>query len=155
MHFITKTFNPGKGYSCVFRQPSARSHCRLFHGYDLIFSVTLASEELDTRGWVFDFGGLKPLATLLDSTFDHKMVVSEDDPHLDTIGMLSGLDIADVVVLPQVGCEAFASWFFHRAEEHLAQHYTKAQVVATTVREHDGNLAGYSPSGLPLWELMK
>lgn len=149
MHFIEKIFNPGKGYSAVFRQPGAASHCRLFHGYDLIFGVTLGAHTLDSNGWVFDFGGLKPVQKMLEDTFDHKMVVSETDEHLPLISELTSAGIADVTVLPQVGCEAFARWFYHRVEQRIVDlnEHGRVHVINTKVWEHAGNMAGFAPEG--------
>lgn len=151
MYFVTKTFNPGKGYSCVFRQPLADSHCRLAHGYDLIFQITLGTEKLDRNGWVFDFGALKPVEERIKATFDHKWLVAENDPHKDDICALAGLGIADVIVLPHVGCEAFALWLAAETFDllHALKEDGRVRILHTKVSEHGANTAGYSPIALP------
>lgn len=147
MYYIEKVLSPGKGFSCVFRQHAAKSHCNRMHGYDLIFGTKLAAKELDENGWVFDFGGFKAIESILKDTFDHKVVVAEDDPFLDDICALEGLGVADVVVLPQVGCEAFAGFFNNVVQGHLTLlgESKRVSIVETWVREHEGNSAGYAP----------
>lgn len=151
MYFVTKTFNPNKGYSCVFRQPAADSHCRFAHGYDLIFSITLGTDKLDRNGWVFDFGALKPVEERIKATFDHKWLVSDDDPHKDDICALAGLGVADVVVLPKVGCEAFALWLAAETFDllHALKEDSRVRILHTKVCEHGANTAGYSPIAMP------
>ena len=70
--------------SAAFRQwKSTHSHCQYIHGYNLTADITFEAEELDDKGWVADFGGLKDLKTTLEHTFDHKLVVAGDDPLLE------------------------------------------------------------------------
>lgn len=115
--YSTKTYGQELGLSAVFRQHRAtHSHCSLLHGYALGFKFTFACTSLDDRNWVQDFGGLKVLKERLQATFDHKVVVAEDDPMLDHICSLSGT-VADVLVLPAVGCEAFAEYAFGLAKK--------------------------------------
>ena len=49
--------------SAAFRQwRSTHSHCQFIHGYNLTANITFEANELDNKGWVADFGGLKDLA---------------------------------------------------------------------------------------------
>lgn len=148
MYFIEKTFNPNKGFSAVFRQPGAASHCRLLHGYDLIFSVMLGAHHLDANNWVFDFGKFDMVKQALEATFDHKLILAEDDPHLALFGELENAGVAEITLLPQVGCEAFARWFFYQIDKllHDLREHDRVFVVNTKVYEHGGNMAGYAPN---------
>lgn len=86
----TKTYGTDRGLSCCFRQWKAtHSHCSTLHGYSLGFKFIWESETLDTRNWVFDFGGMKPIKNWLDYMFDHTILVAEDDPALELFKMLS------------------------------------------------------------------
>ena len=71
-----KTYTHATGHSCAFRQWKADSHCNLIHGYALSFHFEFESEELDSRNWVMDFGGLRPLKDLLEDWFDHTLLVA-------------------------------------------------------------------------------
>ena len=143
----TKTYGHEEGLSCCFRQWRAtHSHCRLLHGYALSFRLTFASGELDERHWCFDFGGLKPIKAWLHQMFDHTLLVAADDTEVPEFRRLAERGLADLRVLPAVGCEAVA----RRAFEHISR-FVEAQTGGRVwldeveVREHSGNSAAYAP----------
>lgn len=140
MYTSTKTYGHTEGLSVCFRQHSSNSHCRFLHGYALSFKFTFAADELDHCGWVQDFGGLRKLKEALVRRFDHTLLVAEDDPYLDELCTFSGLGIADVHVVPRVGCEAFAKMGFDIAEEVTDK---RVKVVSCEVSEHGANSAIY------------
>lgn len=148
---ITKTYGHDLGLSACFRQPRATSHCRFLHGYPLSFKFTFEADQLDQNNWVLDFGSLKPLKQWLCDTFDHKLLVAVDDPQLDYLTGLGGLDLADPLVLTAVGCEAFARMAWGQAEDILYQLGQRANAplargvrcVEVEVREHGANSAIY------------
>ena len=152
----TKTFGHDLGFSCAFRQWRAQSHCRFIHGYALGFKFTFAANSTDFCGWVVDFGGLKGLKEILANTFDHKLLVAEDDPVKDYILNLgqqmlavrpdrAGLEApaADVVIVPATGCEAFARMVFDVTEQWLkdAGFSPRCWLVSVEVSEHGANSA--------------
>lgn len=141
----TKRYGHEVGLSCAFRQWRAESHCRFLHGYALAVRFEFISDELDIRNWVVDFGSLKSLKGWLEDTFDHKLLVSEDDPELDTITSLGGLGIADVVVVPATGCEAFAKMIYDAAEVWLQDngYVPRVALYSVEVSEHGANSAIY------------
>jgi 6-pyruvoyltetrahydropterin/6-carboxytetrahydropterin synthase len=56
------------GFSTVFRQPTAEgTHCKFLHGYGTSFRVTFEG-ELDSRNWVFDYGGMKRTSNTIGDT---------------------------------------------------------------------------------------
>lgn len=107
-YLSTKTYGHEVGLSATFRQWRAKSHCRLLHGYSLSFRFEFEANTLDDKNWVVDFGGLKELRAILEDTFDHKTVVAADDPELEWFREAARRGLADIVVLPAVGCEKFA-----------------------------------------------
>jgi 6-pyruvoyltetrahydropterin/6-carboxytetrahydropterin synthase len=150
----TKTYGHDLGLSACFRQHRAKhSHCSLLHGYALSFKFVFECDYLDDKNWVQDFGGLKSLKQSLVQMFDHKLIIAEDDPNVDDFSMLQGLGLAEVVILPAVGCEAFARLAYNMAEQIVtANHYCllKPGVSPRTVRvvscecaEHGANSAIY------------
>lgn len=142
----TKTYGHELGLSAAFRQWKADSHCKLIHGYALSIGFVFASNELDVRNWVVDFGSLKSLKGMLEDTFDHKLLVAEDDPHLEWYREAERLGIADVVVLPALGCEKFAELVSECTEQWLADngYSPRCWLVSVEVREHGANSAIYS-----------
>lgn len=141
----TKQFGHDLGISCAFRQWGAtHSHCSKIHGYALAFKFTFEADQLDERNWVQDFGGLKELKELLMDTFDHKLVVANDDPQKDLFITMHQAQIADVVILPKVGCEYFAEAAYSFAVTLLnLDHQDRIRLVSVEVKEHGANSAIY------------
>lgn len=142
----TKQFGHDLGLSCCFRQWRAESHCNQLHGYAIAIRLVFEAEELDVRNWVVDFGSLKSLKQMFVDTFDHKLLVAEDDPDKDEICALAGMGIADVIVVPAVGCEKFAEYVFGATEVWLQSNgYTpRVKLISAEVREHGANSAIYT-----------
>ncbi len=145
--FVTKTYGHELGLSACFRQWKADSHCAKWHGYPLKFAFTFACVELNDKNWVIDFGSLKPIKQWLEDTFDHKLLVAHDDPHLELIFSLEEKGLADVVIVQDTGCEAFARLAFHAIEDWLckAGHSPKVWLQRVEVAEHGGNSVMYEP----------
>jgi 6-pyruvoyltetrahydropterin/6-carboxytetrahydropterin synthase len=139
----TKTYGNHVGISAAFRQWKAHSHCRFVHGYALGFKFTFEADELDQSNWVVDFGGLKPLKAMLEDTFDHKVVVAEDDPHLDYFKQGEALGVLELVVVPSGGCEKFAELVYECTEQWLkdAGFAPRCRLVSVEVFEHGANSA--------------
>jgi 6-pyruvoyltetrahydropterin/6-carboxytetrahydropterin synthase len=145
MYQSTKTYGHEVGLSCAFRQWRADSHCQYIHGYALAFKFVFEASELDYRNWVVDFGGLKPLKNLLEKTFDHKLVLAEDDPALEYFIQGHQKGFLDIMTLPNVGCEAFAKEGFMYAVNVIKNlgHADRVRVVSCEVSEHGANSAVY------------
>lgn len=145
MHSSTKTYGHEVGLSCAFRQWRAKSHCSLIHGYAIAVRFEFKAAHLDETNWVVDFGGLKSLKSWLEDTFDHTLLVAQDDPHLATLQDLDTKGIAKVVVVDAVGCEKFAQLIFNRADAWLEEQGYKPRVhlALVEVKEHGANSAIY------------
>lgn len=146
MYRSTKTFGHDLGLSACFRQWRAESHCRFLHGYALSFKFTFECKELNDRNWCVDFGGLKWLKGELQHHFDHRLVVARDDPALDELTALAGIDAALPLVLDNVGCEAFAKFAYELAVRAMlrdADFAPRVRVVSCECAEHGANSAIY------------
>jgi 6-pyruvoyltetrahydropterin/6-carboxytetrahydropterin synthase len=147
----TKTYNTDVGLSCCFRQWRAKhSHCAKMHGYSIGVKLIFECDSLDERNWVQDFGGLKEFKNWLHNTFDHKILVAEDDPELHLIRTLAGRGIGDVIVVSGTGCEKFAEMAYLKIAFLLAKDVAEGSSLNPTVRiksvevfEHGGNSAIY------------
>lgn len=141
------------GFSTVFRQWKARgTHCKFLHGYAISFKVIFEG-ELDERNWVVDFGGLKRSHHTIDGKkpkewfdymFDHTLIAAEDDPDLPSLLELNDMEMAQVRVLPKVGCEMFAKFVYEKLQEWVHKE-TEGRVFCHSVecREHEKNSAIY------------
>lgn len=145
IHQSTKTYGHELGFSCAFRQWKAHSHCRLIHGYALAFKFTFEAEVLDDTNWVVDFGGLKGLKAILENTFDHTLIIAEDDPERKLFESMSQANVCKLVVLPAAGCEKFAEYVYEVAEMWLydAGFAPRCTLVSVEVSEHGANSAIY------------
>lgn len=135
----TKTWGAEMGLSACFRQWRAASHCNLLHGYALGVRLIFEAEKLDDKNWVVDFGGFKAFKRWLESQFDHKLLIAADDPQLDMFQMMAQIGICELVVLPNVGCEAFAAHIFCEAQSYFSNNRVK--LISVEVFEHGANSA--------------
>ena len=81
---------------------SYEGKCANIHGHSYRVEVVLGSTILDDVGMVRDFSELQPFGTWLSKHFDHKLVLSQDDPlaiHTLHDGV-EGIDIALMVGNP-------------------------------------------------------
>lgn len=145
----TKTYGHELGLSCAFRQWRAKhSHCRFLHGYALSITLTFEApkpgmEGLDGRNWVMDFGGLSEVKAMLFHTFDHKTLVAEDDPEIAVFRQMQKAGVVDLVVMPRVGCEAFAEEIHSMVDLWLLGKGYSVKLISVEVREHGANSAIY------------
>lgn len=144
-YISTKTYGHEVGLSCAFRQWRADSHCRMIHGYALSVRLEFEADVLDDRNWVIDFGALKEVKAWLADTFDHKLILAADDPHLEALHHLDMMGVASVIVLDAVGCEAFARFIYAYCALWLerAGHAPRVWMRSVEVREHGANSAIY------------
>jgi len=142
------------GFSTVFRQWKATdTHCRFVHGYGISFKVYFEG-DLDHRNWVWDFGGMKRAKTQIDGmspkewfdyTFDHTMVIAEDDPELAAFQQMDAAGVAQVRVIPATGAEKFAEFIFNKVNEFVkTETDNRVRVIKVKFMEHGKNAAYYS-----------
>ena len=144
MFKITKTFGHSEGLSCCFRQWKAESHCKYLHGYALQVSMIFASDNLDVRNWVIDYGSFKEVKDFLHRWFDHTTILADDDPDLTVFKVLSDRKLIQLRTLPKVSTEMFAEFIFTNVNTLIV---APAQIGVTLesvrVSEHSGNSAMY------------
>ncbi len=118
----TKTYASERGLSCAMRQWAADSHCAVLHGYALGFRFVFAAEQLDARGWVVDFGrsGFGQIRAWLHETFDHSLLVAQDDPFRADLVRLGELGLANVRLVPGTSCERLAQFVFEATQPMIA-----------------------------------
>lgn len=130
--------------SCCFRQPKATSHCRFLHGYRLMAKFWFGCSELNEQNWVMDFGGLKELKNLLQSQFDHTLVIANNDPLKDYFVELSEKEGCQLRIMDGVGIEKFAEWCYNTANNYIQKKTEyRCWVTKVEVWEHENNSAVY------------
>ena len=142
------------GFSTVFRQWKAETtHCRFVHGYGISFKVYFEG-DLDERNWVWDFGGMKRAKTQIDGkspkewmdyTFDHTMIIAEDDPELKAFQQMDAAGVAQVRVIPATGAEKFAEYIYNKLNEFVKiETQNRVKVTKVKFMEHGKNAAYYT-----------
>jgi 6-pyruvoyltetrahydropterin/6-carboxytetrahydropterin synthase len=148
MYISTKLFD---GFSCVFRQWKAEgTHCRFLHGYGVSFRVWFQG-ELDERNWVWDFGGMKRAKTQIDGmnpkawmdhTFDHTMLVAQDDPFLESFKRMDEAGVIQLRIVPATGAERFAQFIFEKIDSFVKEETEgRVKVLKVEFMEHGKNSA--------------
>lgn len=99
-------------FPCAYKQWRADTHCNLNHGYSFSIKFYFGANELDRRGWVMDYGGLRELKQILKDQFDHKTIIAHDDPDLPTYLELEKSGILKLTILPGMGCERIADMLY-------------------------------------------
>lgn len=148
--YSTKTYGNDRGLSCCFRQwRSTHSHCSLLHGYSIGIKLIFECDSLDERNWVMDFGGLKEFKQWAEYMFDHTTLIAEDDPELPLF-LNMPKSVADLRVVPAVGCERFAEMAYNKMSELLDKSEKEGTLLNPTVCvksvevfEHGANSAIY------------
>ena len=141
------------GFSTVFRQWKAETtHCRFVHGYGISFKIYFEG-DLDERNWVWDFGGMKRAKTKIDGkspkewmdyTFDHTMIIAEDDPFKNAFMEMGEAGAAQIRVIPATGAESFAKYIFEKVNEFVKiETDNRVRVIKVKFMEHGKNAAYY------------
>jgi 6-pyruvoyltetrahydropterin/6-carboxytetrahydropterin synthase len=82
MHRITRRLHFCYGHRLLEYQ----GKCAHPHGHNGVLEVEIASERLDGRGMVCDFGEVKELLmSFIDQELDHRMILRKGDPLIDAL----------------------------------------------------------------------
>ncbi len=150
--YSTKTYGPERGLSCAYRQWDARTDCQLLHGYSLGFRFIFGAEQLDRRGWVMDFGkgGFGAVSRWLHKTFDHTLLVADDDPSREVFEKLAEAGLADLRIVPSTSCEKLSEYVF-LAVQAMVHEMTQGRCWVRSVEcfEHGANSAVYENPEAP------
>ncbi|HVK14756.1 MAG TPA: 6-carboxytetrahydropterin synthase [Gemmataceae bacterium] len=110
--------------------------CRQIHGHNGKACVTLAGDQLNHLGMVMDFVEMKRvLATWIDATLDHTLLLHQDDPLVKTL-QAAGEKVLPLGVNPTT--ENLAKLIYEYAESK------GLPVVEVTMWETTYSYASYS-----------
>ena len=114
----SKTFD---NFPAAHRQPRHEGHCKLIHGHNWSFDFTFYAICLDDNGFVIDFGDLRDLRALLDSKFDHTLVVCADDPEMALFRSLEEKGLAKLTVVESASCEGLVKYTQKIANDFIVE----------------------------------
>jgi 6-pyruvoyltetrahydropterin/6-carboxytetrahydropterin synthase len=134
-------------FPVAYRQWRADSHCNIIHGYAFSMKFYFGTNDLDVRNWAADYGGLSELKDFLKDLFDHRLLVADDDPHLDLYEEMEKRGIAKLTRLPRLGCESLADMLYKYVNGvYIPDMWGKAEAerlwcYRVEVRETQSNMA--------------
>jgi 6-pyruvoyltetrahydropterin/6-carboxytetrahydropterin synthase len=119
----------------------------LIHGHNWSFTITFCATSRDANGFIVDFGKLGEFRQMLWDIFDHKFVVSQDDPLLREIGcFLRDNQISNLTVVPDCSSEGIAEFVSGLADAYVRKLTDdRARVIEVIVHESASNVATYRP----------
>ena len=101
--------------SCGHRVVGHENKCRHLHGHNYRVTFTVEMDEVDATdavGRVLDFSVIKDrLCMWLEATWDHKMLLWQNDPLLVHLTALGGICAESIVIVP-----------FNPTAENMAQY---------------------------------
>lgn len=135
-----------KGYPCAHRRWAHQGHCSLVHGYSRSFLIWFECDVLsEDTGFVMDFGALKPIKEWLSETFDHKLLIDNDDPLMAEFLDLEAKGGCRLTILEDVGMEGTALYVFNYVNQWVQeQTHGRVWVHSVECRENEKNSARYT-----------
>jgi 6-pyruvoyltetrahydropterin/6-carboxytetrahydropterin synthase len=70
MFQITKQFHFSAAHALIHLPPEHK--CHRLHGHNYMVVVTCRADHLDAKGFVIDYGDLKPIGDWIDQNWDHQ-----------------------------------------------------------------------------------
>lgn len=154
MHTVTKSY---RDLPAAHRQPKHGGHCRLIHGHNWGFDITLTCQELDDCGFVIDVGAMHCIKHFLEDHFDHTLLLNDDDPAkahlLNSIGLTTGGNqgYARIITLPNCGMEGLAQFVFGEVSKMIGDDGGKLY----DRKQSTGQKRGLRVVGVVCWEDQK
>jgi 6-pyruvoyltetrahydropterin/6-carboxytetrahydropterin synthase len=119
------------------------------HGYGRTVKIVFAADSLDAKGWVVDFGGLRGFKSWLEGQWDHRTLISSEDPHLELFYELHEKKIIDLNVMDATkghgpGIEQSCKFIFDYLNPLIEQQSNgRCWVHSIEIWEHENNSAIY------------
>lgn len=90
--------------------------CRFLHGHNGKAVIVLEGTDLDRRGMLVDFSDIKKeIATWIDATLDHRMILHQSDPVVEFLHQQR----EPILTIPEnPTAETIARMIFRFAREH-------------------------------------
>lgn len=138
-----------RNYHAANNKNRDSTKCSWIHGYGRYVEVYFTCDSLSDEGWVYDFGDCGYFKEWLKNNFDHKTLISSDDPELEKIMSLHDENIMSVVVIPNKNgwnpsIEGSCKWVFDEFNHYLRHHERNVRVKAVKIFEHENNWAQYA-----------
>lgn len=140
--YSTKKFGP---ISTTHRQWDHHGHCRFLHGYARYVQLVFTCDTLDKNGMCIDFGSLSHIKAWLNEQWDHRCLLSHNDPLLKDFMELEKKGGINLNILPK-GYEPTIELSCKYIYDHinpiiLKDSNNRCRISSVEVWEHDINSA--------------
>jgi len=132
-------------YPCAHRQWRHDGSCALVHGYSRSFHFVFGARQMTKENFLVDYGDLKELKNHLDSTFDHTLLLSPDDPEIPVFRELETRGACSLKILPYGPSMEGTSQYLCEWTDNYIREKSKgrAWVISVEARENDKNSTIY------------
>jgi 6-pyruvoyltetrahydropterin/6-carboxytetrahydropterin synthase len=80
----------------------------------------------------------------MDYMLDHTTIITEDDPELEKFKEIEKLGVIQLRILPAVGAERFAEYFYNKLNDFVQiETEGRVKVIQVEFRENEKNTAFY------------
>ena len=119
--------------SCGHRVYGHESKCAHLHGHNYRIAFTVRANELDEVGRVLDFSVIKQIfCEWLEENWDHKFLVWEQDPLLESLQLLDPIGVVSTSFNPTA--ENMAKWLVESFAPNALKE-TSCTLIACRVEE--------------------
>lgn len=154
MFFSTKKIGPISTSHRNWRAASNPNRdsrkCAVCHGYSRYIQFTFAG-ELDEHQWIYDFGDAKFIKQWLEENWDHRTLVSADDPQLNKLIQAEQDGLLYLTIVPSEdnwgpGIEGSCKWVYDSINPIILEKTNnRAWIAKVEIWEHEQNTASFVP----------
>jgi 6-pyruvoyltetrahydropterin/6-carboxytetrahydropterin synthase len=129
------------------RQPFHSGRCSRLHGHSWSITLTFEAENLDSNGFVIDFGDLHFIEDWIDENLDHGIVLCSDDPEKEKLLQLASDGLLQITWVESASCEGIARFLYETFQPMVdAQTKGRAWIKSVHLKEDSKNASDYTPS---------
>jgi 6-pyruvoyltetrahydropterin/6-carboxytetrahydropterin synthase len=127
------------------RQHTHDGHCSFVHGHNWGIEIVFGCRELDSNGFVMDFGKLRCLRDWIDENLDHAILLNRLDPERENI-LNSCVSAFKSYLIDNCSSEGLASHLYDVFSDLISKEtLNRVFIVEITVFEDSKNSATYRP----------
>ena len=143
-------FTCSKSYQDIplsHRQPLHSGRCARLHGHSWSVTLTFASKNFDSNGFIVDFGELHYIADWIEENLDHGTIICKTDPRIDEIRSLAQSGLLKITEIENASCEGIAQFLFNTFDR-LVRYNTneRAWLQKIHIQEDSKNSATFEPN---------
>lgn len=143
MHYMFTCTKIYPSIPFAHRQHLHKGHCAKIHGHSWSIKFIFACKELDSHGFVVDFGGLECIKTFFSDKLDHACVFNQSDELMHNL-VLNFPDLIKPYIVDNCSCEGLAKHFYELFSPKIADLTNgRAYILAVEVQEDMNNSARY------------